>query len=85
MATGQLSATGRVVLYDGEVTWNVIKDATLLDLTRVAGMHVCFAVPPTGVCNLCNSAVRFIIKHDPKRNLLFCSAQSPKAEPYLRG
>jgi predicted DCC family thiol-disulfide oxidoreductase YuxK len=37
------------------------------------------------VCNLCNSAVRFIIKRDPAKNLLFCSVQSPKAEPYLRG
>ncbi|WIA40667.1 hypothetical protein OEZ86_004370 [Tetradesmus obliquus] len=38
-----------------------------------------------GVCNLCNAAVRFIIKRDPQKNLLFCSVQSPKAEPYLRG
>eukprot|EP00878_Enallax_costatus_P004976 GHUV01005232.1.p1 GENE.GHUV01005232.1~~GHUV01005232.1.p1 ORF type:complete len:179 (+),score=28.01 GHUV01005232.1:382-918(+) len=38
-----------------------------------------------GVCNLCNSAVRFIIKRDPQKRLLFCSVQSPKAEPYLRG
>ncbi|KAF6254106.1 hypothetical protein COO60DRAFT_1703502 [Scenedesmus sp. NREL 46B-D3] len=38
-----------------------------------------------GVCNLCNSTVRFIIKRDPQKHLLFCSVQSPKAEPYLRG
>jgi hypothetical protein len=44
---------------------------------------VCARAP--GVCNLCNSAVRFIIKRDPAKKLLFCSVQSPKAEPYLRG
>lgn len=84
MATGQLSATGRVVLYDGEGPWIVWKDAAVLDLIRAASCMSALLFD-AGVCNLCNSAVRFIIKRDPKRNLLFCSAQSPKAEPYLRG
>jgi predicted DCC family thiol-disulfide oxidoreductase YuxK len=38
-----------------------------------------------GICNLCNGAVRFIAKRDPHKQLTFCSVQSPKAEPYLKG
>jgi predicted DCC family thiol-disulfide oxidoreductase YuxK len=37
------------------------------------------------LCNMCNSAVRFIARRDPKKNLLFCSVQSPHAEPLLSG
>ena len=40
-------------------------------------------IPPTqsiylfdGVCNLCNSAVQFIIKHDKKKQFRFASLQS---------
>jgi len=38
-----------------------------------------------GICNFCNSAVRFIAKRDPAKRIMFCSVQSPKSEPYLRG
>lgn len=30
-----------------------------------------------GVCNLCNSSVQFIIKHDRKKQFLFAPLQSP--------
>lgn len=33
-----------------------------------------------GVCNLCNSTVQFIIRHDRNRIFLFCSLQSKKTE-----
>lgn len=36
-----------------------------------------------GVCNLCNSAVNFIIKHDPKEHFLFASLQSDVAKEIL--
>ena len=29
-----------------------------------------------GICNLCNSAVQFIIKHDKKKEFMFASLQS---------
>ena len=36
-----------------------------------------------GVCNLCNSAVNFIIKHDKKEHYLFASLQSDAAKEIL--
>jgi len=36
-----------------------------------------------GVCNLCNSAVNFIIKHDQKEHFLFASLQSDVAKEIL--
>lgn len=30
-----------------------------------------------GVCNLCNSWVQFVLKHDRKKQLIFASLQSP--------
>lgn len=36
-----------------------------------------------GVCNLCNSAVNFIIKHDKKERYLFASLQSDVAKEIL--
>ena len=36
-----------------------------------------------GVCNLCNSAVNFIIKHDQKKHFLFASLQSDVAKEIL--
>lgn len=36
-----------------------------------------------GVCNLCNSAVNFIIKHDKKEYFLFASLQSDAAKEIL--
>lgn len=36
-----------------------------------------------GVCNLCNSSVHFIIKHDPKAHFLFASLQSDAATKLL--
>jgi predicted DCC family thiol-disulfide oxidoreductase YuxK len=37
-----------------------------------------------GVCNLCNGAVKFIIKRDPKNVFTFASLQSDKARSELR-
>lgn len=37
-----------------------------------------------GVCNLCNSSLRFIAKRDPNKNVMFCSLQSRAALPYLQ-
>lgn len=37
-----------------------------------------------GVCNLCNGIVRFIVKHDRKRELLFASLQSPIGETAIK-
>ncbi|HKI02162.1 MAG TPA: thiol-disulfide oxidoreductase DCC family protein [Thermoanaerobaculia bacterium] len=37
-----------------------------------------------GVCNLCNGAVQFIIRHDPEARFRFASLQSPVGER-LRG
>lgn len=36
-----------------------------------------------GVCNLCNSSVNFIIKHDKKERYLFASLQSDAAKDIL--
>lgn len=36
-----------------------------------------------GVCNLCNSSVQFIIKHDKKELFLFASQQSDAAKELL--
>ncbi|MFD0762019.1 thiol-disulfide oxidoreductase DCC family protein [Lutibacter aestuarii] len=36
-----------------------------------------------GVCNLCNSSVNFIIKHDKKKYFLFASLQSDAAKEIL--
>lgn len=37
-----------------------------------------------GVCNLCNSSVQFIIKHDEENKFLFSSLQSEKGQELLR-
>lgn len=37
-----------------------------------------------GVCNLCNSAVQFVIKHDPKEQFLFTSLQSDAGKKILQ-
>lgn len=36
-----------------------------------------------GVCNLCNNAVKFIIRHDKKNQFLFASIQSDAAKKLL--
>jgi predicted DCC family thiol-disulfide oxidoreductase YuxK len=36
-----------------------------------------------GVCNLCNSSVNFIIKHDKKNQFLFASLQSDAAKDLM--
>ena len=36
-----------------------------------------------GVCNLCNSSVQFIIKHDKKKQFLFTSLQSDAGQEIL--
>lgn len=36
-----------------------------------------------GVCNLCNRAVNFIIRRDPKQHFLFAPVQSPFAQALL--
>lgn len=36
-----------------------------------------------GVCNLCNGAVDFVMRHDADRRFLFASLQSEAARPYL--
>ena len=36
-----------------------------------------------GVCNLCNSIVQFIIRHDKKERFLFASLQSEKSKEIL--
>ena len=36
-----------------------------------------------GVCNLCNSSINFIIKHDHKKQFLFASLQSDAAKEIL--
>lgn len=33
-----------------------------------------------GVCNLCNAAVQFIIRHDKKNQLMFASLQSERGQ-----
>lgn len=42
-------------------------------MTTTAGKPVLFF---DGFCNLCNSSVQFIIRHDKKKNFLFASLQS---------
>jgi len=37
-----------------------------------------------GVCNLCNSAVTFIIRNDPKRRFRFAALQSPVGQELLQ-
>ena len=37
-----------------------------------------------GVCNLCNSSVQFLIRHDPKGKLMFASLQSNKGQEILK-
>jgi predicted DCC family thiol-disulfide oxidoreductase YuxK len=37
-----------------------------------------------GVCNLCNSSVQFIIRHDKKNHFLFSSLQSEAGQFYLK-
>ena len=37
-----------------------------------------------GVCNLCNSSVKFVIKHDKKKTIRFASLQSKKGEELLQ-
>jgi predicted DCC family thiol-disulfide oxidoreductase YuxK len=37
-----------------------------------------------GVCNLCNGAVQFVIKHDKKKKFLFGSLQGRAGQAYLR-
>lgn len=36
-----------------------------------------------GVCNLCNSSVQFVLKHDKKQQFLFASLQSDAAHKLL--
>jgi predicted DCC family thiol-disulfide oxidoreductase YuxK len=33
-----------------------------------------------GICNLCNSAVQFVIRHDPKKTFLFAPLQSNEGQ-----
>lgn len=37
-----------------------------------------------GVCNLCNGAVQFVIKHDPEGKYLFASLQSEEGKRLLQ-
>jgi predicted DCC family thiol-disulfide oxidoreductase YuxK len=37
-----------------------------------------------GVCNLCNTAVQFVIKHDPMGRFFFASLQSDTGQKLLR-
>ena len=37
-----------------------------------------------GVCNLCNSSVQFIIKHDPKAHFYFASQQSKMGKKLIK-
>ncbi len=37
-----------------------------------------------GVCNLCNGAVQFVIRHDPKGKFLFASLQSTEGQKLLQ-
>lgn len=38
-----------------------------------------------GVCNLCNNAVTFIIRHDKNDTFRFCPLQNPEAKELLKG
>ncbi|WP_153801211.1 thiol-disulfide oxidoreductase DCC family protein [Foetidibacter luteolus] len=37
-----------------------------------------------GVCNLCNSSVQFVIRHDKKKQFLFASLQSDYGQKVLK-
>ncbi len=37
-----------------------------------------------GVCNLCNTAIQFVIKHDPKEIFVFASLQSDIGQQILK-
>ncbi|MBT9484437.1 thiol-disulfide oxidoreductase DCC family protein [Sediminibacterium sp.] len=37
-----------------------------------------------GVCNLCNSSVQFVIKHDPKKQFRFASLQGEYGQQVLK-
>ena len=37
-----------------------------------------------GICNLCNGAVQFIIRHDPDGKFLFASLQSETGQQLLK-
>lgn len=37
-----------------------------------------------GICNLCNGAVQFIIKHDPEKKFFFTSLQSVAGQQLLK-
>ena len=37
-----------------------------------------------GVCNLCSSAVQFIIEHDAEGKIMFCSLQSERGQAILQ-
>jgi predicted DCC family thiol-disulfide oxidoreductase YuxK len=37
-----------------------------------------------GYCNLCHSSVQFVIKHEKKPEILFCSLQSPLGAELLK-
>ena len=37
-----------------------------------------------GICNLCNSAVQFVINHDPNETFLFASLQSESGQQLLQ-
>jgi predicted DCC family thiol-disulfide oxidoreductase YuxK len=37
-----------------------------------------------GICNLCNGAVQFVIKHDPEGKFLFASLQSEAGQEVLK-
>ena len=50
-------------------------------LQRTAGMSI---VLFDGVCNLCNTAVDFIIRHDSRGKFLFASLQSAAGQELLR-
>ena len=36
-----------------------------------------------GVCNLCNGAVQFVLKHDPEKQFMFASLQSEAGKQLL--
>jgi predicted DCC family thiol-disulfide oxidoreductase YuxK len=37
-----------------------------------------------GICNLCDGAVQFVIKHDPEKKFLFASLQSEAGQRLLK-
>ena len=37
-----------------------------------------------GICNLCNTAIQFVIKHDPKEIFMFASLQSEIGQQILK-